>query len=66
MKAIPFFLDTIKIAAHSATDAKHLEAPVTIATFAEGEAVSLYELENGELMARTRTGRFVEGPEAAA
>lgn len=64
MKAILFFTDDIAIVPHTATEARHLSRPVTIREFANGEPVALYELENGEYLARVGRERFIEGPEA--
>lgn len=62
MKAIPFFDSGIRIIPHSATQEKHLSRVVSIEDFANGEPVSLYENENGELLCRNQNNdRFIEG-----
>lgn len=63
LQPIPFFVDTITIVPHTASDAAHLCRPVSIAEFAQGGPVSLAELSGGELRASTPSGRFIEGPE---
>lgn len=63
MKSIPIFSDEIVIVPHSATLAAHLDRPVTLREFAAGDLLSLYELENKELLARRPDGSFIEGPE---
>ena len=65
MKPVAFFTDDIEIRPHSATDAVHLSRSVRLGDFAQGEPMSLYETEDGELFARTpgMNGRFIEGPE---
>ncbi len=65
-KPIPFFVDTIAIRPHSVStrDVARLERRTTIRQFAKGEPCSLYQLEGGELECRTRSGRFMTGPEA--
>lgn len=64
---ISFFLDDISITAHSATAAEHLDVPVTVGDFANGDPVSLWKREeNGDYMLKT-VGfplRFIEGPES--
>lgn len=64
MKAVPFFTDDIKIIPHTATHRAHLDRPVSIAEFSQGLRVSLYEQQNGDLLARMPNGVFIEGPEA--
>lgn len=66
MKVVPFFSDEIVITPHTATNVNHVYTRVSIREFAAGEPVSLYELENGELLARKANGQFIEGPEAVA
>lgn len=66
MKTIPFYSDEIKIKPHSATDAKHLCRSISLREFSQGQPVSLYEHENGELLARLKDGKFIEGPEVVA
>ena len=63
---IPFFSDEIKVNPHSATDAKHLCRPISLREFSQGQPVALYEHENGELLARLKSGQFIEGPEVVA
>lgn len=70
MKRVSFFVDTIKIIPHSATNGNHLSRPVSIREFADGEPVRLLETENGELLCEKGAGgtpgyKFIEGPEAA-
>lgn len=50
MKAISFFVDTIKIFPDTATKAENLNKAISVREFANGEPVSLYELETGELI----------------
>ena len=65
---IMFFNDDIKIAAHSATFARHLARPISIGEFADGSEVRVFKCdETGEYS--IRKGRlpnqvFMEGPEA--
>lgn len=66
MKAIPFFLDTIAIVPHTATHGPWLDKPITVAEFAHGRPVSLYEHEDGELECRRKDGAFIRGPEYVA
>ncbi|KZX58000.1 hypothetical protein A3709_20530 [Halioglobus sp. HI00S01] len=62
---ISFFDTNIAIRAQSATDSKHIGTPVTVSSFSQGEEVSLYRVEeSGDLLLRTTSGRFIEGPEA--
>lgn len=68
MKAINFFADSIKIRAHSATLAGDLDRPISLADFANGRPLALYQMENGDLRAEVRLGAgvptcFIEGPE---
>lgn len=63
MQPIPFFSDDIEILPHSATHKKHIGKRVSIRDMAGGRPVSLYELENGDLLVRVE-GDFIEGPEA--
>ncbi len=63
MQAIPFFSDAIQIIPHTATEPDHLNRPVSIQEFAGSDRVSLYKLENGELLARKPDGSFIEGME---
>lgn len=68
MHAIPFFVDTIAIRPHSATEARHVGRRVTVREFAGEEPVSLWQdghdlhLEAGT--PGTAGYRFVTGPEA--
>ena len=69
MKMIPFYLDTIEIVPDEATHAKHLDRVISLYEFTKGEPCSLYELENGELLARK--GRypnieFIQGREVTS
>lgn len=64
MKAVPFFTDDIKITPHTATHKAHIDRQVSIAEFSQGQRVSLYELQNGDLLVRLTNGTFIEGPEA--
>lgn len=66
MKMIPFFVDEIVIIPHTVSpEAKELlSRPVSIAEFANGEPVSLYELDNGDLRC-VKGSQFIEGPEGA-
>lgn len=68
MKAVSFFADTIQIVAHTSSSLEHLEKPITLAAFANGRPLALYQMENGDLRAEVRGGRgvptvFIEGPE---
>lgn len=64
MKSIPFFSDKIKIEVTSATSAAWLDKQVTIAEFAGPLRVSLYEMDNGELMVkRYPDNSFIQGRE---
>lgn len=72
MKPVPFFTDDIEIAAHSATHAADIGQPISVADFANGEPVSLYRLDNGELRCERRPAGpsaqcpvFIEGPETS-
>lgn len=66
MKSISFFSDQIEIIPHTATNEWHLRRVVTVAEFANGEPVSLYELGNDQLLLRTADGRrFIEGRPSA-
>lgn len=63
VKSIPFFEDTIKINAHTAS-AANLIGPVTIRRFAAGQCVKLEQVqETGELVATRSDGAFIHGPE---
>ena len=64
---ISFFMDNITINPHTASRAKHLCVPVSIAEFAAGEPVTLMrEDSTGEYVVRNpRTGEFMEGLECA-
>lgn len=61
MKTIPFFTTDITIDVHTAMDAQHVGKSVTLVEFAQYKRMSLYELENGELLARMQNGDFIEG-----
>lgn len=72
MTPIMFFTDDIKIRAHTATEAKHIGKAVSVRDFAQGKPVSLYELENGDVLLREsalpgqprpQCPRFIEGPQ---
>lgn len=67
VKSVPFFTDTIKIDAHTATHAAHLR-PITIGEFSRGRPVSLRQVEEtGEYIAQIvengKRGDFIQGPE---
>lgn len=63
LKSIPFFTDTIKIDAHTASEAKYI-GPVTLRRFSGGQHLSLEQVqETGELIARRSDGAFIHGPE---
>jgi len=71
MKSILFFDPSTKIKAHSATRASDVDRTMTIEDFSNGQAVALYQLDNGDLRAEVRPNkrlpghaRFIEGPEA--
>ena len=71
MKSILFFDPTIRIAVHSATAADDVNRTMTIEDFSNGQAVALYQLDNGDLRVEARQNkrlpghaRFIEGPEA--
>ena len=63
--SILIFMDNITIVPHTASLAKHLCVPVSIAEFAAGEPVTLMrEDSTGEYVVRNRrTGEFMEGLE---
>lgn len=61
MKPILFFDPSIKIAVHTATHEYYVGKSITLAEFAQYKHMSLYELENGELLARTKDHGFIEG-----
>lgn len=70
MKSVYFFNPSIKIKVHSATRAEDVGRTMSIEEFSNGQAVALYELENGELRAEARenkrlpgNARFIKGPE---
>jgi len=63
VKSLPIFSDEIVIVPHSATLAEHLDRRVPLREFAAGGRLSLYELENKEMLARLPDGSFIEGPE---
>lgn len=64
---ISIFMDNITIVPHTASLAKHLCVPVSIAEFANGESVTLMRDDStGEYVVRNpRTGEFMEGFECA-
>lgn len=62
--SIPFFVDTITIVPHSASKAEHLDRPISIQEFSQGQPVSLYEIEGtNEWIVKLQDGTFIEGPE---
>lgn len=63
MEAVLLFSDEIVIKPHTSTEARYLDCEVSIREFAEGEPVSLYDLGNGQLLARNLSGKFIEGAE---
>jgi hypothetical protein len=72
MKSILFFDPTIRIAVHSATRADDVNRTMTVEDFADGDAVALYEMPNGDYRVEARenkrlpgNARFIEGPEIA-
>lgn len=63
-KSIQFFTDTIKIVPHTATSAAHIGRLVSLRRFANGQRLSLEQVqETGELIARRGDGEFIHGPE---
>jgi len=71
MTPINFFVDTITLDVHTATKKEHVGRKVSIAEFANGNPVSLYKLEDGELFAVVNNkrlpgpNRFIQGPEVS-
>lgn len=72
VKSIPFFVDTITIRPHSATDGKWLDKKVSIRQFAKGKnRVNLEQVEEtgeyivraGNVTAYQRDWEFIQGPE---
>ncbi|ARM86177.1 hypothetical protein [Marinobacter salarius] len=76
MKSVPFFSDDITIVPHSASPSFRDEVarakPITVKEFtkATGQPVSLYEMDNGDLLLQStprlshQTPVFIEGVEA--
>lgn len=64
MRSIPFFSDEIVIVPHTATLQSDLDRRVSLREFAGESRLSLYELENKDLLARRADGSFIEGPES--
>jgi hypothetical protein len=67
LTSVPFFTDTIKIKAHTATHAQHLRS-ITLREFSRGRPISLKRIEEtGEYFAQIvehgRDGDFIQGPE---
>lgn len=67
MKSIPFFLDTIVIVPHTATDAALIGKPISLRDFIGEQRASLYETGTGDLqcvLGDFHESSFIEGPEA--
>lgn len=64
LTSVPFFSDEIRIKAHSATHAVHVERPVSIREFADNQRVGLEQVDNGDYVCSRADGAFIEGPEA--
>lgn len=63
LKAVPFFSDAIELDVHTAKYRHHM-GHTSIREFADGQPVSLYEVEEtGEYLAKRADGAFMQGQE---
>jgi hypothetical protein len=63
MKPVSFFDDAIAIKPGSSSDPALIGRRVTLGEFSQGGKCALYEMENGDLLARLDDGRFIQGQE---